>query len=356
MPAYKDDNKKTWTEKFKYKNWMGETKYICKRGFQTKREAVEWETNFKLEKADDVNITFEDFVNRYKDDMYPRIKQSTSITKDNIINNRILPYFAKKIVTEITTTDVIRWQNEMIRFVDPKTGKHFSKSYLKTLHNQLSAIMNYGVRFFGFKENPAAKVGNMGSEKEIELNFWTKEEYLSFSEEIMDEPIAYYCFETLYWTGMREGELLALNLSDIDFEKMTISISKTFHRIKGKDVITSPKTYKSNRVISIPEFLRDELKEYCEMIYSPKEKERLFPVNKWYLSKHLTKGAERVGLKHIRVHDLRHSHVSLLIDMGYSAVAIANRLGHESIEITYRYAHLFPDVQKQMSEKLNELR
>ena len=174
MPAYKDDNKKTWTVKFKYKNWMGETKYICKRGFQTKREAVEWETNFKLEKADDVNITFEDFVNRYKDDMYPRIKKSTSITKDNIINNRILPYFAKKIVTEITTTDVIRWQNEMIRFVDPKTGKHFSKSYLKTLHNQLSAIMNYGVRFFGFKENPAAKVGYMGSDKEIELNFWTK--------------------------------------------------------------------------------------------------------------------------------------------------------------------------------------
>lgn len=157
---------------------------------------------------------------------------------------------------------------------------------------------------------------------------------------------------------MREGELLALTPEDIDFENLTIKISKTYHKIKGKEVITTPKTHKSNRVISIPEFLRDELKEYCAMNYSASKTktDRLFPVNKHFLVNRLTQGAKRAGLKHIRVHDLRHSHASLLIDIGYSAVAIANRLGHESIEITYRYAHLFPDVQRQISDRLNELR
>lgn len=194
MPAYKDEKKKTWTVKFKYKDWMGNTKYICKRGFQTKREALEWESNFKLEKADDVNMTFRDFVNRYREEVQPRIKESTWMTKNNIIDNRIMPYFENKKVVDITAKDIIRWQNEMMKYVDPRTGKKFSKSYLKTIHNQLSAILNYGVRFFGLKENPAAKVGNMGNDREIQLNFWTREEYLVFAEEIMDDPMAYYCF------------------------------------------------------------------------------------------------------------------------------------------------------------------
>lgn len=356
MPAYKDEKRKTWTVKFKYKNWMGETKSVCKRGFKTKRDATEWESQFKLEKTDDVSMSFSTFAERYKKDIYPRLKRSTAMTKDNIIDNKILPYFEKKNINEITVKDVFRWQNEMLKYVNPKTGKPLSKSYLKTIHNQLSAMMNYGVNFFGIKENPAAKVGNMGNEKEIKTSFWTKEEYTLFAEEMKEEVIAYYCFEVLYWTGIREGELLALTLSDIDFEKMTISISKTFHRIKGEDVVTTPKTNKSNRVISIPVFLRDELREYCDLTYAIKENDRLFPVTKSYLLTQIRKGAEKAGIKQIRVHALRHSHVSLLIDLGYSAVAIASRLGHESVEVTYRYAHMFPDVQKQIADELNELR
>jgi len=355
MPAYKDEKRKTWLVKFKYKDWQGNSKAITKRGFATKREALEWEAQFKLNQTGDTDMYFEEFVERYKKDLFPRIKLSTSITKSNIIDHRITPYFKNKKISEITTTDVINWQNEMIAYVIPKTGKHFTKSYLKTLHNQLSAILNYGVRFFDLKSNPAAKVGNMGSEKEIKLNFWTREEYERFREEMMDRPLAYYCFETLYWTGMREGELLALTLNDIDFEGKKINIDKTYHYLNGQDIITDPKTVKSKRIIAIPDFLADELKDYVKMCYELNPTDRLFPVRKSFLAKNLHGGATRAGLKQIRVHDLRHSHVSLLIDMGYGAVAIADRVGHESIDITYRYAHLFPSVQKDMAEKLNEI-
>ena len=88
------------------------------------------------------------------------------------------------------------------------------------------------------------------------------------------------------------------------------------------------------------------------MFYGIKKKDRIFTVTKSYLHHEMDRGAKEAGVKRIRIHDLRHSHISLLIDMGFSAVAIADRVGHESIEITYRYAHLFPSKQNEMVEKL----
>lgn len=356
MPAYKDEKAKTWTVKFKYKDWRAKDKWVCKRGFATKREALEWEANFKLEKTGDMDMTFADFAERYKREIYPRLKVSTVANKTNIIDHHVTPCFANKKVVDITKQDVIHWQNDLISYRHPSSGKPLSKSYLKSIHNQLSAIFNYAVKFFELRENPAAKVGNMGSEKEININFWTKDEYMKFAEVMMDKPFAYYCFETLYWTGMRSGELLALTLDDIDFELGTISISKTYHYINGEEIITSPKTTKGFRKISVPEFLLEELKDYIKMIYNLKPTDRLFPTNKSFLGTNIHAGATKAGVKQIRVHDLRHSHVSLLIDMGYSAVAIAERVGHESVDITYRYAHMFPSVQKDMAEKLNNLK
>ena len=91
------------------------------------------------------------------------------------------------------------------------------------------------------------------------------------------------------------------------------------------------------------------------MQYGLKKKDRIFTVTKSHLHHEMDRGAKAAGVKRIRIHDLRHSHISLLIDMGFSAVAIADRVGHESIEITYRYAHLFPSKQKEMANRLDDL-
>ena len=121
-------------------------------------------------------------------------------------------------------------------------------------------------------------------------------------------------------------------------------------------ISSSPKTKKSIRTITIPEFLAEELKDYMRFFPGIGEDERLFNVSKGYVEHEMIRGCKEAGLEKIRVHDLRHSHVSLLIHMGYSAVAIAQRTGHESIDITYRYAHMFPSVQNDMANKLNEMR
>ena len=248
--------------------------------------------------------------------------------------------------------DVIAWQNEMMNYRD-SDGKSYSPVYLKTLHNQLSAVFNHAVKFYDLKSNPAAKVGNMGKEKSKEMLFWTKDEYLQFSDSMMDKPGSFYAFEMLYWCGLRVGELLALTKKDFDFGKNTVSITKSFQQINGREVITDPKTPKSIRTISMPDFLCEEMEEYISSLYGVKDSDRIFEFTKSYLHHEMDRGCKEKGLKRIRIHDLRHSHVSLLIEMGFSAVAIADRLGHESIDITYRYAHLFPTKQKEIAEKLN---
>ena len=212
------------------------------------------------------------------------------------------------------------------------------------------------MKFYGLKDNPAAKVGNMGKAKAREMLFWTQEEYKKFSEEMMDKPVSFYAFEMLYWCGIREGELLALTPADFDFDRETVTISKSYQRIGGRDIITDPKTPKSNRTIKMPEFLCEEMQDYIKQLYRIGKNDRLFEVTKSYLHHEMDRGAKAAGVKRIRIHDLRHSHISLLIEMGYSAVAIADRVGHESINITYNYAHLFPSTQSDMADKLNQFR
>lgn len=122
---------------------------------------------------------------------------------------------------------------------------------------------------------------------------------------------------------------------------------------KGRDIITDPKTAKSNRKIKMPSFLCEEMQDYLKMLYEISRKERIFNVTKSYLMHEMIRGTNASGVKRIRIHDLRHSHVSLLINMGFSVLAIGERVGHEAEKITYRYAHLFPTVQDDMADKLD---
>ena len=261
MSVYKDGKTNTWRVIYRYTDWKGEKKQTQKRGFQTKREAQAWEREQLNKIAGDLDMNFASFIETYSADMKSRIKENTWHTKEHIIRTKILPYFSSRPINEIQPKDIIAWQNEMINSLD-NHGKPYSPVYLKTLHNQLSAIFNHAVKFYGLSSNPAAKVGNMGKAKSKEMQFWTQDEYKKFSYEMMDKPVSFYAFEMLYWCGIREGELLALTPADFDFERGTVSITKSYQRIERRDVITDPKTAKSNRVIKMPDFLVEEIQEY----------------------------------------------------------------------------------------------
>lgn len=355
MAAFKNKDNGTWYVQFRYTDWRGERQQKLKRGFATKKEAQAWEREFLMEKQADVNMTFESFVALYEKDIKPKLKLNTWLTKDSIIQKKILPYFKKRKLSEISAKDIIDWQNE-IRGLTDCHGKPLSTTYLKTVHNQLSAIFNHAIRYYGLQVNPAQRAGNMGTEERREMLFWTREEYTKFSEAMMDKPISFYAFEVLYWCGIREGELLALTPADFDLQKQTLRINKSYQRLNKQDVITTPKTPKSIRTIQMPEFLCAEIQDYLKQLYGAENDSRIFPITKSYLHREMDRGCKETGVKRIRIHDLRHSHISLLIDMGFTALAIADRVGHESIDITYRYAHLFPTRQIEMASKLDSLK
>ena len=355
MAVYKEKATNTWRAVYRYTDWRGEKKQTQKRGFKTQREAKAWEREQLNKKASNLDMTMNSFIECYTNDVKSRVKENTWHTKEHIIRTKIQPYFGHRRLCDIQSKDVLTWQNELIHQMD-RHGKPYSLVYLKSVHNQLSAIFNHAVRYYGLHENPAAKVGNMGKSKSREMLFWTQDEYSRFIEAMMDKPVSFYAFEMLYWCGIREGELLALTPSDFDFEHGTVSISKSYQRFDRRDIITDPKTPKSNRVIQMPVFLVDEMQDYITHLYKIQSDERIFQVTKSYLHHEMDRGSKAAGVKRIRIHDLRHSHISLLIQLGYSAVAIADRVGHESIEITYRYAHLFPSTQREMAQSLNNLR
>lgn len=351
MPAYKNQNG-TWYVSFYYRDMNGKNVKKKKTGFDTKKEALKWERHFIETKSGTLNMTFEAFVNVYTQDMKPRLRLNTWLTKEHIIEQKLIPYFSDRQMSDITPADVVKWQNIMIAYRNEK-GEGYAETYLRTIQNQLSAIFNHAVRFYNLHSNPVRKAGKMGREKSREMQVWTKEEYSRFAKAVRDTPDTFYAFELLYWCGLRIGELLALTGKDFDFEKGTLTIDKSFQRLEGKDHITAPKTEKSNRVIAMPQFLSDELYKYLKKKRRINSKKRIFTMSRNFLHTEMRRGAELAEIKKIRIHDLRHSHVSLLILMGFTPVDIAGRLGHESIDITLHYAHMFPTRQSEMAKSLD---
>ena len=230
------------------------------------------------------------------------------------------------------------------------------KTYLKSIHNQLSALFNYACKYYGLPENPAKVCGSMGRSKADKMDFWTLDEFKRFEAAISDKIISKTIFNLLYWSGMRSGELMALTLGDFDFEAQAVEINKNYARLDREDLILEPKTPKSNRRVSLPTHVCELVKDYANRLVDYEDGERLFEVTKGFLYHEMERGCKKSGVKRIRVHDVRHSHASLLIEMEISVLYISERLGHEDIQTTLEiYAHLYPNKNEQIMDKLNAL-
>lgn len=310
MPANKDKKTGKWNCTFYYTDWTGKKIKKMKRGFATKGEALDWERHFLLEKASSLDMTFGDFYKRYKEDVQPKVRENTWRSKEYVIEQKILPYFKDLVMREITPRDILTWQNEM-RSLSTSEGNSFSGTYLRTMQAQLSAIFNHAVKYYELPRNPAVLAGPLGQHHADEMLFWTKDEYMTFIPAMANKTYSYMAFELLYWCGIRIGELMALTPADFDFDKNKLSITKSYQRISGRDVITKPKTPKSVRMISMPENVALEMKDFLDSIYGIEPSDRIFVISKSYLHHEMDRGVKASGVKRIRLHDLRHSHVSL---------------------------------------------
>lgn len=187
------------------------------------------------------------------------------------------------------------------------------------------------------------------------MQIWTLDQYEQFIS-YADKSGAKVAFDILFWTGIREGELLALTPADFHND-LKLNIDKNFVVLNGEYIIKEPKNESSIRQVPIPQFLYDEVQEYMSKLYGLQPHDRLFMFTKSFLLYEIKRLANMAGLEPIRVHDLRHSHVSLLIEMGFNILMISERLGHKNVQTTWKtYAHLYPDKGKQIAFGLQEVR
>ena len=350
VPVYKENDSNTWRSQFYYTDWTGKKHKKNKRGFKTKREAQQYEAEFVKQARADMDMMLSSFVEVYLKDKEVELKQRTLRNKRYMFKTHVIPYLGNKKMNEITASDILAWQKAV------KDSKDYSDAYLRMLQNQVTALFIHAQRIYYLKDNPCKRVKKMGRSDNRSLNFWTLEEYRKFINTFDKSSMHYLMFEILFWTGMREGELLALTKNDIDVGQMTLRINKTYFRLQGEDIITDPKTDSSIRTIDLPKFLVDEIQKYWNTLYKHPSDARMFPIVAEALQHVMVRHIKKAEVKKIRVHDLRHSHCAYLINQGVQPLIIKERLGHKDIKVTLNtYGHLYPSEQKKVANLLNDL-
>lgn len=262
MAVSKDIEKGTWTSQVWVEDWQGKKKHKKKRGFATKKEALEWEHSILLAAKADMNMKLADFVDLYFRDKETELKARTVRNKRYMIEQHVAPMLGDKPMDGITPADIIQWQNYI-------RSKGFKETYQRMLQNQLTALFTHATKIYNLKDNPCAKVKRIGKADadKKQLQFWTLDEFSKFIATFEEGSRYHVLFDLLFYSGCRIGEALALMPKDFDLTNRKVSITKTYFRHKGVDEITEPKTEESIRTVIIPEFLVDEIKEYMESMY-----------------------------------------------------------------------------------------
>lgn len=364
MPVYFNEKTKKYYCKFYYKDWQGIRRQKKKEGFSLVRDAKAYEQDFLNKAAGSCDMKFSALVDYYLADYKTRRRATSYENRYYIATKQFIPIFGEMPINKITPVIIRKWQNTII-------DAGYSEAYQRNLSTYLSTLFNFAVKYYNLKENPVRIAGTIGKKYAGNIDFWTVEEFNRFKAALVTETefskryihrvtnteTLLFAFNTLFYTGCRVGELLALTVGDYDPTAQTLNIDKTLAIVGGKPIIQPPKTAKSKRIISLPTKLCTMFDNYIASMYEPQKNERLFPMlNKYSLTKALKSTAKLAGIKVIRIHDLRHSHASMVINFNYSPLALAERLGHEDVQTTLNiYAHLYPNKSNELAEKINSL-
>ncbi|ANN30738.1 integrase [Bacillus thuringiensis serovar coreanensis] len=350
MVIYKDKERGTYFFVVRVRQFDGTQKQVKRRGFKTKKEAREAEAKMLVEKETNSSLTFAQVADSYFDWYCQRRKQSSIHVIKYAIYNHLVKEFGKLKMDQITPKHVMNYQNKIIN--------KYSAEYLKKIHTVLSAIFNFAIKFHGVTRNPARIAGNFEVESNKRMNFWEFEEFKKFIG-VVDDPMYKSFFSTLYYSGARKGELLALTWEDVNFEEKIININKTDYNRQ----ITLPKTKASNRTIMLPSLIIDLLKILKEQatVKNPIKSDYVV-FGEFYnsiatstLDMKYNKYVITAGVKRILLHEFRHSHASYLINKGVSPLVVAQRLGHSDVATTLNtYSHLYPSKQAEVVAFMEE--
>lgn len=357
MAIYKDKKRGTWYFRIYVEDKYGMKKQKCRSGFATKAIAKEEEIKFLTKINNNYeNMSFQELYDIYIKSKMQKLKPESLRSIKSRFNNYILPFFKDYKINKIDNKSYIEWKDYILQ-------KGFSFKYNSSLHGAMVSILNYAIDFYDLDKNIASKVGNFSKKYYIKkVDFWTFEEFNKFISSI-DDKLYYSLYTTLYYTGMRLGECLALKWND--FIDDYIDINKTIGKSKnnGEYIITTPKTMSSIRKIKLDDKTKNillELKEYYKKIPNFSNDWFIFgginAMAQTTIGRRKDEYCKKGNVKRIKIHDFRHSHATLLLSEGVPITVISKRLGHSDITMTLNtYSHLVPEDEDKAINILNNL-
>lgn len=343
MPVYQDKERETYYFKVRYKDMYGRNKQKLKRGFKKKKEAKLAEAEFLagIKNAFTEEVTFNEvFEHNIK---HKKLKDKTILRRRNEYNKHIKPLFGNMKVKDINVQHVMDFKTRLENHFD-------SLNSARTVFSNFKILINHSIKFFGLKTDPTLLVTPIQRIKP-KINFIKREE---FEKKVININMHYYkeLSRLLFYTGLRVGEALALTWNDIDLEKNQLYVCKTLD-IRTRTP-TSPKTAGSEGYVPFPDFIGEMLaeikKESEEKIYGFSNDLYVFGGLAPYHYKHFHKKFKEV-FPDLRIHDLRHSYASYLINKGVDIYLVKELMRHDDIQQTANtYGHLYTErKQKVMS-------
>lgn len=301
------------------------------------------------EKVNARSVEFMPLYEEYKRHLIANVKESSYVTFCQRMDSFVVPSFGKCKVTEITAVDILKWQDEL-------TNRGYSFKYKNAIRQAFVHFYNY-LKIYDIP-NPLSKVKGFRrlNERKKEMLFWTETEFRQFIKSV-DKLIYKALFSFLYLTGCRIGEALALHWDDIQNNEAVIKKTLSLKTIDKTYSETTPKTDNSYRRVKLP----NTLIELLDKLHAQSDGQIIFGGKEHLPFQTVTNNFKRYvtlsGVKEIRIHDLRHSHASLLINHGTNQLAmlyiIAQRIGDTPEQILKTYGHLFPAQHSPIIDILN---
>lgn len=374
MPIYKTSVKKDGLQQYRvrinYTDSFGKAHSLTRHAYglaEAKQMEQDIIREYCTEKPAVTRMTIQQLYNEYILAKENEVRATSLVPIKNCLAKGALPYLADKQLDKLTVPALQSWKND-IAMID------VSISTKQNYYAELRQMLNYAVKMGYIPKNNLTIVGNFKKDTQAlpkeELHFYTPDQFKKFiavareqaeKKDTINDWSYYVFFFIAYFTGARKGEIYALKWSDI--KGNVLSISRSVNQKVGRIVETLPKNSSSIRTLQIPMSLEVVLKEQKQRQMKDKNFTDDYRIcggiDCIRDSTVCNKGfdfADKAGLPHIRLHDFRHSHASLLASEGINIQEIARRLGHSNVEMTWNtYSHLYPHEEERAVSVLDKI-
>lgn len=345
-------------------------KRLC--GYPNKRAAEKAYMDFmksytppvlKVQKAN--SYIFDDLWAIYRKKKEAELAVSSFYDLNWLYDKFISPYFTGKSLPSLKKSDYAEWQTELWASKNPKTDNYYTQKYLTKVRSMLQAFLSWCEETYDILNQYKLVRKPKRKEFKKEMAFWEIAEFQRFQETV-DDIYWKTFFMSLFYSGCRVGEILALSDRDVVKENgyyyfnINKGVTRKTSKTDDKFLVTAPKTNTSNRKIQLPSVMTEQIDTYFAFKRENGIEPAFFfggtaPIPQRTYQRYFERYTKAAELKHIRIHDLRHSHASMLIHLNVPITVVSKRLGHSSVKMTLeRYSHCYSDGENIAISALDE--